>query len=85
MEPVFSRLEGFPELPFQDGEDGFNLVSLMVLIRIKQFRHSSSIIPGDSFTFSGSDRDKGTRVQGIPDWQYEARVGENRLFAWGSL
>jgi len=35
LEPEFSFLEGFPELPFHDGENGFNFVSLMVLIGIK--------------------------------------------------
>ena len=39
----------------------------MIFFRIERYSHSSSIIPGDSFTFSGSDRDKRARVQRIMD------------------
>jgi len=39
----------------------------MIFFRIERFSHSSSIISGDSFSFSGSDWDKRARVQRIPD------------------
>jgi hypothetical protein len=67
LEPVFPSLEGFPELSFQDGEHGFDLVSLMVLIQIKRFHHLFSIIPGDLFSFSIPNWDERSRVQRIPD------------------
>jgi hypothetical protein len=67
LELVFSRFERFSELPFQDGEYSFNLVSLMILIQIKRLSNQSSVIPRDSFPSSVSDWDKRTGVERIPD------------------
>ena len=67
LESVFSCLEGFTELPSQDGEHGFNFISLMILNRVEQQHHSPSIISGDSLSFSIPDRYKRTWFQGIPD------------------
>ena len=39
----------------------------MIFFRIERFSHSSSIITRDSFSFSGSDRDKRARVQRLSD------------------
>jgi hypothetical protein len=63
----FPCFQGFSELSFKDGEYGFNLVTLMIGEQIKRLGEFSSIDPKDTFTFSGSDRDKRIRVQVIPD------------------
>ena len=67
LESVFPSLERLTELSFQNREYGFDFVSLMVFFIIKRQSDSFSIISGDSFTFSISDRDKGTRVERISD------------------
>ena len=63
----FSCFQGFPEFSFKDGEYGFDFVSLMVLGLVEGFSEFSSIDAGDSFSFSGSDRDKRISVQVITD------------------
>ena len=60
LESVFPSFERFPELSFHDGEHGFDIVSLMIFFLIERLSDSSSIISGDSLTFSVSDRYKGT-------------------------
>jgi hypothetical protein len=67
LESVFPRFEGFSELSFQNGEYGFDFISLMVFFIIERQSDSSSIITGNSFTFSISDRDEETRVGRITD------------------
>jgi hypothetical protein len=67
LKTILPRFEGLPELSFQDGEHGFNFVSLMIFFLIERLSDSSSIISGDSFTFSVSDRDKRTRVERVLD------------------
>jgi hypothetical protein len=52
LESVFSGFESFNELSFQDREYRFNLVSLMIRFFVEIPDNSSSIIFGDSFTFS---------------------------------
>jgi len=68
LEPVNPGLESFPKLTFQDGEYRFNLISLMILFLIECISESSSIISGDPFTFSFSDRDQELRVSRINSW-----------------
>jgi len=57
----------FPELSFQNGENCFDLVSLMVAALVEGPCEFSSIESGDSFPFSGSDGDKRIGIQIIPD------------------
>ena len=64
LESVFSCLEGFPELSFQDGEYGFDLVSLMIFFLIERLSDSSSIVSGNPFPFSVSYGDEGAGVEG---------------------
>jgi hypothetical protein len=66
-ESVFASFEIFPKLSFQDGEYGFNLVSLMIFFLIKRLIDPSSIVSGYLFSFSVSDRDEKTGAQGILD------------------
>lgn len=68
LKPVFPSLKRFSIFSFQDRECRFNLVSLVVRFKIKRLRESLSLVSQGSFPFSGSNRDKGVRVQGIPDW-----------------
>jgi len=67
LDSVFPRFEGFSELSFQDGEYGFDFISLMVFFLIERLSDSSSIVSGYSFTFSVSDRDERARVESISD------------------
>jgi hypothetical protein len=67
LKSVFPSFKGFTEHSFQNGEYGFDFVSLMVFFIIECLSDSSSIMSGDPFTFSISDRDKGTGVEGTPD------------------
>ena len=65
--PVLTSFECFPELSFQDRENGFDFVSLVIFLFIERERNPSAVIPGDSLTFSVSDRDKRAGVQRIPN------------------
>jgi hypothetical protein len=58
----FSCFQRFSEFSFKDGKYGFDLVSLMVAGLVERACEFSSIDTGDSFSFSGSDGDKGIRV-----------------------
>jgi hypothetical protein len=59
--------ESFPELSFQDREDGFDFVSLVILFFIERERNPSAVIPGDPLPFSVPDWDKRAGVQRIPN------------------
>jgi hypothetical protein len=59
--------QSFSELSFENGEYGFDLVSLMILGLVKRSGEFSSISTEDPFSFSGSDRDERISVQIITD------------------
>jgi hypothetical protein len=63
----FSGFQSFPELSFEDGEYGFDFVSLMVPCFVERLGEFSSIDAEYPFPFSGSDRDKRVSVQIISD------------------
>ena len=58
LESVFTSFEGFTELSFQDRENRFDFVSLVIFALIEQLSKLSSIVSGDSFSFPVPDRDK---------------------------
>jgi hypothetical protein len=58
--PEFSGFEGFPELTFQDRENGFDDVSLMVFFLIEIQSNPSAVISGDPLSFSVPYGDKRT-------------------------
>src|SRR5208337_3576122 len=63
----FACFQSFPELSFEDGEYGFDLVSLMVPDLVEGCSEFSSIDTKYPFSFSRPDRDKRVRVQVITD------------------
>ena len=63
----FTCFQIFPELSFEDGEYGFDLVSLMVAGLVERPYEFPSEGTEDAFPFSGSDRDKRIGVQVISD------------------
>jgi hypothetical protein len=63
----FTSFESFAELSFQDREDGFDFVSLMIFFLVKRLSDPSTIISGDSLPFSISNRNKRAGVERIPN------------------
>ena len=59
----FSCFQSFSELSFNDGERGFDLVSLMIPGLVERSGKFSTIDTEYPFPFSGSDRDKRVSVQ----------------------
>jgi len=67
LKSKFPSFKRFTELSFQDGENSFNLISLMILFFIERLGESSSIVSEDPFTFSVPDRDNRTGVECVLD------------------
>jgi hypothetical protein len=63
----FTYLQSIPELSFKNGENSFDLVSLMIAVLVERAGQFSSIDPGYPFSFSGSDWNKRVSVQVVTD------------------
>jgi hypothetical protein len=63
LEPVFACLVSFAELSLHNGEDGFNLVALVIGILVKKPNKTFRVIYKDSISFTISHCNKGIGIQ----------------------